>query len=168
MVKTKKEKEKIVQDLKEKFKKATGYFLVSLSHLNASVEKDLRTFLKENNALFQVVKKNLIYKANPQFPFSDGELKLPFALVWFFDKNLSGLKVFKNLKEKNVSLEIVKGFLFNKILGPIEIKEVINLPSQEELFQKLINQLKASIYRFHYDLRFPLQKLVLILSALKK
>jgi ribosomal protein L10 len=95
-MKTKKEKEKIVKDLVEKFKLARGYLLVSLLNLKTLEQKKIRDILKENNSLFQVVKKTLVYKANPDFPFSDNELKLPFAFIWNFDENLSGFPVFKN------------------------------------------------------------------------
>ncbi len=168
MVKTKKEKIKIVQDLKEKFEKAKGYLLVNLLNLNASIEKEIRDLLKENNSLFQVPKKTLIYKTNQNFPFSDEELKFPFAFVWFFDENLSGLKVFKKLKEENLKIEIFKGYLFNKALSQREIEEIINIPSKEELLQKLVSQLKNQFYRLHYNLNFPLRKLVLTLSSIKK
>ncbi len=49
-----------------------------------------------------------------------------------------------------------------------EIEEIINLPSREELLQKLVSQLKNQIYRLHYNLSFPLRKLVLTLSSIKK
>ena len=81
-MKTRKEKEKIVKDLVEKFKRTKGYLLVSLLNLNSYQQVKIKNLLKENNSLFQVVKKTLIYKANPEFPFSDEELNKSLTMIF--------------------------------------------------------------------------------------
>jgi len=167
-MKTKKEKEKILKDLVEKFKTAKGYLLISLLNLKNPEEKKLRDVLKENNSLFQVVKKTLVYKANPSFPFSDNELKLPFAFIWNFDNNLSGFISLKNLFKEGTKIEILGGYLYEKVLSKEEVLEIINLPSKEELLLKVLQNLKSQIYKLNYNLSFPLRKLILILSQIKK
>ncbi len=167
-MKTRKEKEKIVKDLVEKFKKTKGYLLVSLLNLNSYQQVKIKNLLKENNSLFQVVKKTLIYKANPEFPFSDEELKMPFALIWDFDENLGSLKALKELKNEGIELNIFSGYLWNRVFNKEEINQIINLPSKEELIKKLISNLKNQIYRLDFALNFPLKKLVFLLSKIKK
>ena len=167
-MKTRKEKEKILKDLVDKFKAAKGYLLVSLLKLPADSQKRIRDLLKENNSLFQVAKKTLVYKANPDFPFTDEELKLPFAFIWNFDENLSGFQALKNLKKEGIELEILKGYLQGKVLTKEEAITLINLPSKEELIIKLIGNLKNQIYRLDNALKYPLNRLVLLLSQIKK
>jgi large subunit ribosomal protein L10 len=166
-MKIKKDKKKIVQELVEKFKRANGYLLINLLNLNASSEKRTRDLLKENNSLFEVVKKTLIYKANPQFPFSDEETKFPFAFIWNFDENLSAFRSLKILEKEGIKLQIAYGYLEGKVLTKEEIENLINLPSKEELQAKLVSGLKSSLYRLHHSLNFPLRKLILIMSAIK-
>jgi large subunit ribosomal protein L10 len=167
-MKTKKEKEKIIKDLVEKFKSAKGYLLISLLNLKTTEQKKIRDILKENNSLFQVVKKTLVYKANPNFPFSDDELKMPFAFVWNFDDHLSGFQALKNLLKEETQIEIIKGYLEGKVLSKEEVLEIINLPSKEELILKILQNLKGQFYRLHFALEFPLRKLTFVLSQIKK
>jgi len=167
-MKTKKEKEKILKDLVENFQSARGYLLVNLLNLKTPSQKKLRDFLKEKNSLFQVVKKTLVYKANPNFPFTDEELKTPFAFIWSFDENFSGVLALKELKKEGIELDILKGYLWNQVFSKEEVEKIINLPSKEELILKVLQNLKGQIYRLTYDLKFPLQKLTLVLSSIKK
>jgi len=165
---TKKDKEKIIKDLVEKFNSCYGYFLINLLNFKTPDLKKIRDVLKENNAILKVVKKTLIYKANPNFPFKDEELKLPFAIVYNFDKNLSGFRSLKNLFKEGLQIQIIKGFLDEKILSKEEVLEIINLPSKEELIMKSIQSIKSPIFKLHNTLNFPLKKLIFILSQIKK
>ncbi len=167
-MKTKKQKEEILKELVEKFKSASGYLLVNLTGLRADVEKKLRDSLKSNNSLFEVVKKTLIYKANPQFPFSDEEIKFPFAFIWNFDENLSAFRTLKTLEKQGIQIQIAKAYLEGKVLTEEEIKELINLPSKEELQVKLVQILKSQFYRLHFSLTFPMKKFLVLMSAIKK
>lgn len=167
-MKTKKEKEKILKDLVEKFQSSTGYLLINILNFKTQSQKKIRDVLKENNSLFQVAKKKLVYKANPNFPFTDEELKTPFAFIWSFDENLSGILALKNLKKEGIEFEILRGYLWGKSFSKEEIEAIINLPSREELIIKVLQNLKGQFYRLNYDLKFPLQKLILVLSSIKK
>jgi len=167
-MRTRREKEKILKDLVEKFKSAKGYLLISLLNLKTPEQNEIRDVLKENNSLFQVVKKTLVYKANPNFPFSDSELKLPFAFIWNFDENLSGFLSLKNLFKEGIKIEILGGYLGEKVLSKEEVLEIINLPSKEELILKILQNLKNQLYRLSYALKFPLRKLTFVMSQIKK
>ena len=167
-MKTKKEKEKILKDLVEKFKSARGYLLVSLLNLKTDEQRKIRDILKKNNSSFQVVKKTLVYKANPNFPFSDEELKIPFAFIWDFNENLSGFQSLKTVLKEGISLEIVRGYFQGKVLSKDEVLEIINLPSREELISKIFQNLKGQFYRIHFALGFSLRKLIFVLSQIKK
>lgn len=167
-MKTKKDKQKIIQDLIEKFKTAKSFLIVNLLNLDSKAQKRLRDLLKEENSLFQVTKKTLVYKAKPDFPFSDEELKFPFAFIWSFDENFSAKNVLKKIKEEGIDVKILKGYLWNKIFSQKEIEEIINLPSKEELVKKLIQNLKGQFYKMDFVLNFPLKKLILTLSSIKK
>ncbi len=166
-MKTKEQKEKILKELVEKFKRANGYLIVNLVGFHSDSEKKLRDLLKENNSLFEVVKKTLLYKANPEFPFSDEETKFPFGFIWSFDENLSSFRALKVLEKEGVQINVAYGYLQGKVLTKEEIKELINLPSKEELQSKLVQNLKSKIYYLHYVLKFPVNKLLFSLSPIK-
>lgn len=167
-MKTKKDKQKIIQDLKDKFQSTKGFLIINLLNLDTLTQNKLKTFLKNNNAFFQVAKKTLVYKANPNFPFKDEELKFPFAFVWNFDDKFSSLSVFKNLKNDGIDIKIVKGYLWNQVFSEDEIQKIIDLPSKDELIIKLIQNLKGQIYKLNFSLKSPIRKLIFIMSNIKK
>jgi len=168
-MKTRKEKEKLIQKLKEEFERAKSFILLDLTGLKADIEKALRDLLKESGCQFEVVKKNLIYKANKDFPFNEEELKRPFAILWDFQ---DGLKVFHSLRlsKKNFdfNFNVLAGYFAGQKLSEKEVWQIAELPSREELLSKLLGSLLALPQRLAFSLRFPLNKLHFALSAIKK
>lgn len=165
----KKEKKKqIINDLKDKFQTASAYALFSLLNLNAENLEFLRREAKKNKGLVQVTKKSLIYKSDSNFPFSDEEIKEPFAFLWSFDENLTAFKVLREIKKQEVELKILGGYFAQRKLKADEVLELANLPSREELLAKLVFQLKSSLSRLDFVLNNPLRKLIFILSSIKK
>lgn len=166
-MKTKKDKQKIIQDLAEKFKTHQGYLVISLLNLNSASQFKLRELLKDKNSLLQVVRKTLVYKAKPDFPFKDEELQIPFAFIWNFDPNFRFFSVLKKLKEEGIEIKILKGYLWNQLFSQKEIEDIINLPSKEELVIKIISLLKEKIYKMNFILGSPLRRLISFLSQIK-
>jgi len=167
MKKTKKEKSKIIESLKTKFKKNPGYVIFSLLNLDGETLQTLRLQVKEKRGLIEVAKKTLIYRSNPEFPFSEEELKEPFGFLWLLDENLSALKTLKDYK-KEEKIKVLGGYFRGKKLSSRDIWELVDLPSREELISKLIFSLSLPLQRLTYDLKMPFSKLLLILSAIKK
>lgn len=162
------EKEKLVKEISQIFKESKGYILISLLNLNSETQKKLRNLVKKNNSFFQVIKKKLIYKANPNFPFSDEELKKPFGFIWNFNDDLKVFQVLKEFKKEGIEIDIIKGFISNKVYDKDEVWQIINLPSREEIVAKFIFNLKNPIYRLNNDLKLIIFRLVSILSQIKK
>lgn len=167
-MKTKKDKEKLLEELKEKFGKSLGFIIVNLMKLKGNDQFIIKEILKKEGGLFQVPKKTLIYKANPNFPLKDEELKTSFAFIWEFNQDLSAFKALKIIKEKGIEIEVLKGYLEGRVLNQKEILELSELPSKEELISKLISYLKNPLYRLAFVLSFPLKKLALNLSSINK
>lgn len=166
-MKSKQVKKKILEDLKSKFSQANGYILVNLLNLKAQDQKKARDFFKKNEAIFQVTKKTLIYKAKPDFPLEEDKLKFPLAFIWNFDDSISAFRVLNNLKKIGINLNVFSGFLNGRVLDKNEVWQLSQLPSREDLIQKLTGILKFQLSRFVYDLKSPLQKLTYILSQIK-
>lgn len=167
-MKTKTEKEEIIKELKENFKKAIGFVIVNLQKLKGEEEFRLKEILKENNSDFKIYKKTLIYKANPNFAFKDEELKFPFGIIWEFNENLPAFKAIRDLEKEGIFLEILKGYLEGRVLSKEEVITLSKLPSKEELIAKVVFTMKNVFQRLAFTLNFPKQKLVLTLSAIKE
>lgn len=163
----KKDKKQLLTNLIEKFNKSKGYVLFSLLGLEASLINSFRLKSKENQSLLEVPKKTLLYKANPNFPFEDNELKEPFAILWCFDEELRGIKIFKDFKEET-EIKIIGGVFFENKFKPEEVWEIINLPEKKVLEAKLLNVLSFPYLRLQFALNSPMKKLIFVLSAIKK
>ncbi len=168
-MKNKEEKKEIIERLKKEFEEAKSFILIDLKNLKAEVEKNFRDLLKERGCKFEVTKKTLLYKAKSDFPFSDEELKKPFAILWDFQ---DGLSVFKTLLEEKKNLDFdfhpLGGYFEGKKLKSEEVWEVAKLPSREVLLGRIVSSLISLPQRLAFSLKFPLRKLNFSLSAIKK
>ncbi|MCS7200944.1 MAG: 50S ribosomal protein L10 [Patescibacteria group bacterium] len=166
-MKTKEEKQNILRDLRDKFSKATSIIVVNLKGLKTNDQRKIREVLRQSECIFQVAKKTLIFKVKPDFPLSDEALKFPFALIWGFDHSASAFRSLKLLKNGGITLDIAGGYLMDRILTTEQVWQLSELPTKEELIQKLSGILKHQISNLVFSLKFPLQKMVIILSQVK-
>lgn len=168
-MKTKEEKKEIINKLKDRFEQAKSFILLDLTNLKAEIEKPLRDLLKEKQCQFEVVKKNLLYKTKKDFPFTDEELKKPFAILWDFQDGISVFKtIFQSKKELAFDFQILGGYFEGKKLSESEVLEIAKLPSREELLTKLAGSLINLPQRLAFSLKYPLQKLSFVVSSIKK
>lgn len=165
-MKTRQQKQQNISELSNLFQRSKGYLVVNILNLNSEQQLKLKEALKDNNALFKVVKKSLIYKAYPDFAIKDEELKFPFAFIYDFDENLKCLQVIKSLKNENININLEKGYLWNRMFSKEDLALIVNLPTKDELLHKLLSSLAKSLFYLHYSLTFPLQKLLLTLSLI--
>lgn len=163
-----KNKKELLTNLIQKFKQTKGFVLFSLLNLEASSLNNLRIKVKEVGDLIEVPKKTILYKANPNFPFLDEELKEPFAILWLYNDDLLSLKVLKDFKEENVEIKILGGVLEESKLLPQNIWELANLPGKDILRAKLLSALSSPLFRLQFTLNSPIKNLLLVLSAIKK
>ena len=165
---TKEKKQEIIKKFQENYSKAKSFVILGLNNLKVETERILRETLKEKGCLFQVTKKTLIYKAVPDFPFYDDELKQSFAILWDFN---DGLSVFKTLlieDKLGIKLKIIGGYFEKQKLTENEVWQIAKLPSKEELVAKVLYSLKILPQRLSFDLAYPIKKLVFALSTIKK
>jgi len=166
-MKTKEEKKLIIQDLTNKFNSAKGYVILDLFKLKTPIQKKIRDLLKNNSGVFQVVKKTLIYKANPNFPLKEDNLKTQIAFIWEFDEDLSSLRSLKDLKDFSLESNIISGYFNERLFSQKEIINLINIPDKQTLIANLNKNLLSQIYYASYVLKFPLTKMLFILSQIK-
>jgi large subunit ribosomal protein L10 len=168
-MKTKEEKKKIIQRLREIFEKAKSFILVDLTGINGEIERNLRETLKENNCQFEVVKKSLIYKAKPDFYFRDEEIKKPFAILWDFGDGISVFRVLSQIsKNLDFKFNILGGFFEYQKLNPDQVWEISSLPGKEELISKIISSLLNPLQRLAFSLKYPLLKMKFALSSINQ
>jgi len=135
------EKEKIVADLHDNFKKSKVVILTDYKGLDVSAISKLRRKLREVDVEYKVVKNTLITKASED---TDAALikdyfKGPSALALSYDDPVAPAKALVDFAKENDKLEIQIGVMEGKIIDLNEIKALSSLPSIEVLLGQLLS-----------------------------
>ncbi len=159
-----------VASLKDKLSKAKSVVMTDyrgLTHkqseqLHKDVKKAGGEFVVAKNSLLEIASKSSEYNLEPK------SLSGPSAVLLAYEDELAPLKeLFKTIK--SLSLPKIKfGFIGKKKYSDIEIETIAKLPPKEILQGQLVSRLNSPIYGFAYALNYNLQKLVYVLSQVKK
>jgi len=156
MPKTRKQKEKEINDLIDKLKRAKLAVLTGYQGLTVFEMQELRSKLRELKADYKVAKNTLLKialkKAGLNLDIS--EYKAPLALAFSYEDEVSVPKEVYEFSKGNKALEILSGIMDEKVVSKDTIIKLATLPSKEELFSKIV-----------YMLNYPLSGLVNVLQG---
>lgn len=168
MAKTKEQKKKIIQDLKEKIDKQKSIVFVAIEGLKAEEVFDLREKLKEKDCLLTVAKKTFLDIILKEKKIKIDNLDGQLALVFGFADEIMPAKISYNFSKTNENLKLLGGIFENKFIGEDQILSLAKLLSKEELYAKVVGTLNAPITNFVGVLKGNLRGLVYLLSSIKK
>ncbi len=173
MPKSKEQKQKIIEDLKENFQKQKSTVLVDFSGCDSKFLFKLRDELEKSNCLLRVVKKRLLKKTLEGLTMKDisekiGEIELQLALIFGFRDEIIPAKICYQFSKENENLIILGGILGKEFLAKEKIIELAQLPSREELTARFVGSLASPISGFVNTLKGNLKGLIYALSAIKE
>ncbi len=167
---SKQKKEKIVEDLTEKFSKSNSVILTNYQGLNVRDITDLRCKLKEKGVKFEVVKNTLV-----KIALKKAGLKIdismftgPIALAFDKEEGIDSSKIIYNFAKENENLKILGGIIDEKLVDVDTINNLAMLPSREELYIRLLGSLNAPISGFVNVLSGNMRNLVYVLNIYKE
>lgn len=171
MPKTKKQKQKILEEIKEKIKKQKSIVLVGFSGLSVKEFTQLRTKMKKNDCEIKVCKKTLIQKAfrendleiKDQIKNLQGEIALGFG---YADEVLA-FKILGDFSKTTENLRILAGIMDNKFLDVKQALFLTELPTKQELMTRIVGSIKAPITNFVYTLQGNIKGLLCVLKQIK-
>lgn len=180
MAKSKAQKQKIVEDLKEKIGQQKIMVFVDYQNLKVRDLFELRKRLKEKDCQLKVAKKTLINLSFKDFNSSLGQkIKklagqiaiifgfkdeiMPAKIIWQFSQKNENLKILGGLKKVESSKFKVQSYEF---LDAKKLIELAKIPAKEELLARLVSSISAPISNFVNVLEGNLKNLVLILKQL--
>ncbi len=169
MALTKTQKQKILQDLKEKIAKAKAIVLVGIAGLKVKDISELRKKLKTIDGNLKVVKKTLaerVLKEN-KLDFDKKRFKEELALVFGFEDEILPAKTVYQFSQENDKLKILGGFLEQKFQAAEEIITLAQLPSKEELLAKLVGSIASPISGLVNVLQGNIKGLITVLAKAK-
>lgn len=175
MPKTKAQKQKILEDLKEKVARQKAMVFVDFTGVKVKDLSDFRKKLKKSNSEVKVAKKTLLSLALKDYNQKISELVKSLAgevaLVFGYQDEITPAKSVFEFSEKNKNLKILGGLIESQkdnFLLADYIVELAKLPSKEELLARLVGSIKAPVSNFVYALNYNLKGLVYLLSNIKK
>jgi len=173
MPKNKLQKQEILRNLKEKFKKSKSVVFAGFNALTVKDNENLRQELRKENSEYYVAKKTLINLAF-QEKISDlnvREMDGKIAAIFSYEDEIAPAKIladFRKDKEKAERIFFLGGILENKLLSKEEIEALSKLPSKHELYAKLVGSLNAPISGFVNALAGNMRNLVYVLKAIEE
>ena len=169
MALTKVQKQKILDDLKEKIAKQKAMVFVDFTGLKVKDLSNLRKKLKESDNELKVAKKTLLALAlkNAGLKIEVKKIKGEIALVFGYKNEISPAQTVYQFAEANPNLKILGGILENKLIDAEKIIELAKLPTREELLAGLVGSIFAPVTNLVNVLQGNIKGLLYVLAKAK-
>jgi large subunit ribosomal protein L10 len=165
-----KQKEKIINDIRDQVHGSNLVILSTFTGLNVEKITKLRKSLRGVESSYRVVKNTLINKAVKDTEMESLEKFFTGSSAVIFAKGDPSrpCKVLKDFRKENEQLEIKGGMFEGRVLSDKDIEGLADLPSREVLLAKLLFLMKSPHQRLVNVLSGVSQKLVQVLEAIKQ
>ncbi|HNS14685.1 MAG TPA: 50S ribosomal protein L10 [Syntrophorhabdaceae bacterium] len=162
-------KEKVVEELGTRLKALNYMFLTDYSGMSVAQITKLRRELRSVDTEFSVVKNSLMKIAaqGTKAELLKDKYDGPNAIVCIYKDPINAARVIAGLIKEIPNLKLKAGFLGDRVITPEEILRLATLPSRDVLIGKLLGLLKGQPQRLVYVLSGNLNKLMLVLNAIK-
>lgn len=173
MPKNKIQKQEILRNLSEKFKKSKSVVFAGFNALSVKDNEKLRDELRKENSEYYVAKKTLI---NIAFKDQMAELNVrgmdgKLAAIFSYEDEVAAAKILGNFrkdKDKEARVFFLGGILENKLLTKTEVEALSLIPGRQELYGRLVGTMNAPISGFVNALAGNLKNLVYVLKAIEE
>ena len=171
MPKTKEQKAKIVESLKQAFQNNEAAVLISFDKVKSDDLFALRNKIKKAGCLFKVAKKSLLEKALEQLGKKKlaekiGEFKNSIALAFEKTDGLETSRICYNSEKEGKNIKILAGIIEGEPVDKEKIASLAKLPSRNELLNRLAGSMQAPLSRFAYVLEGNIKGLVYAFKAI--
>lgn len=167
---SKQEKEKIIEELKEKFEKSKSFFLTDFIGLKVGEITRLRKSLKEKGVEYKVVKNTLIRLAAENKAYSPiiNYLEGPTGIVFGYDDPILPAKILYDFQKKTDKPKTKVFWMEGKIYESGKLKELACMPSKDQLLANLVGSLNSPLVNFVGTLSGVLINFIGTLEAVAK
>jgi large subunit ribosomal protein L10 len=169
MALTKAQKQKTLEQLKEKVDRQKAIAFANISGLKVKDLTKLRREMKKRDCELKVAKKTLINlalkekKIGVDLKKMEGEIALGFG----YKDEISPFKTFYDFAKDCEGLEILGGLIGEDYLEKERVMELAKIPTREELLAKLVGSLLSPVSGFINVLQGNIKGLLRILANAK-
>lgn len=164
------QKEQLVEEMKDKFGRAVGIFLVDFTGMDVNTTNELRKNLRDSNVEYRVM-KNTLAKLSFEKAGIDGMtefLKGVNAYAISYDDPTLPIKVLLKNKEFKEKLKLKAALFEGQVVGSDRIENLASLPTRSELLGQLVGMLNSPMSKLVGTLNGAMSKLVYTLKALEE
>ena len=140
------QKKKIVEDLKDRFERSAGVYLVDFQTMTVAEANAFRSKLTAEGIDYKVAKNTLISKAiegNEKFPFLDSDLKGQSGLIFGYEDAVTAAKILKKSHDETEKPKLKAAILDGAYYDSTQLKTLASLPTKEDLIASIMGSLNA-------------------------
>ncbi len=171
MAKTKEQKQKILDELKEKIKKQKSMIFVDFSGLEVNAITELRKEMIEKNCEFKVAKKTFIEIALKDFKEDIAkkarELQGEIGIGFGYKDEIMPFKILGDFSKKQENLKLLAGLIGKEFLEQEQTIAISELPTREEILARIVGSISAPISNFVNVLQGNIKGLIYVLAKAK-
>lgn len=170
MAKTRKQKEEIVADLKDKLSRAKSVVFTEISGYTMSDANELREKARNEDLEVGIVKKTLIELAAKEAGIELGRNAMSGSTlaVFGYDDEVAPARVLSTFIKDREGMSVSAGIVEGKVIGADTVQAYASLPSRDELLAKVVGSINAPVSGFVNVLAGNMRGLVCALSAIKE
>lgn len=148
-------KEAQVEEIREKFQKASSAVIVDYRGLNVAEATELRKKFREQNVEYKVYKNRLVKLAIEGTDFSSLEPVLtgPNAIAFGFEDAVAPAKIAKDFAKISPNLDLKAGVIDGTFYDLDGIQLIADIPSRDVLLAKFVGSIQSPISKFAYLLK---------------
>ena len=164
-------KEKMVEELVERFKHHPDFILTNYMGSSVSDMEDLRRDLKKTSAANYVVVKNSILRAvfnKLKLQEESSKIDGGMGLALSGDDIISTCRTLVRFSKTHEKLKIKSAFFDGKSVSLDMVKDLAAIVSKEALLARMLATMKSPITGFANALNGILRKFVYVVEAIKK
>jgi len=163
------QKEKLVKDLEDIFKKVDNFYLVDFKGMSVSQSVELRNLIRKNSFSFKVVKNRLaLISLKKDFPEDLIQcFQGPIAIAFAPQDPIGLARIIKSFSVKNKVLTVKGGIVEGQFLPPERFNEIATIDSKEDLLRKIGYLMAYPLIKLSRTWQAPLLSLGRMLSQLK-
>ena len=148
-------KQKLVEEIKEKFQKAKSVVFASFLGTNVASETKLRKDIRDSQNEYKVYKNTLLLRALSELGIEGVEEYLhgTTSVAFNYNDEVTVAKLVNDAQKENEKLIIKFGILDGKVVDEKYVTALANIPSREALYAQLAFLLKAPMQKFAVGLK---------------
>tara|TARA_Y100000310_G_scaffold47591_3_gene44167 strand:+ start:1907 stop:2425 length:519 start_codon:yes stop_codon:yes gene_type:complete len=166
---SKDQKKEIVKNLSKKLKSSKSVVFADFTGLTVFDMESLRSDLREQEAYYQVIKKNLLKIALEQagLKVKLDNISGAVSVAMSESDEVVPAKILHEFSANHENLKLIKGILDNKEVNLKVLEKLAKLPGKDELRAKTVGILKGNLYGMVNVLQGNIRGLVYALNAIK-